>query len=235
MCRMRAGRARRMARVSKAVEVEKAAMGDVVAMRIAIYARAVITDQDAELQLRELRDYAGRRGFVVHREYVDRPSGHVRGRGRPSALDALMADARRHRFDCVLGWKLNHFALSLGTLVATLREFGEIGVGFISHTEAIDTTGPMGRMFHHVIGSFAEFEHDIFVEHVRAGLAKARADGTRLGRPVRDSTAQARVVALKNEGLSLRQIAHREHLSPEGVRKVLRRAHVGASPTSDPA
>ena len=137
-----------------------------------------------------------------------------------------MADARRRRFDCVLVWKYDRFARSLGALVAALQEFRDLGVDFISHTQAIDTTTPMGRLFFHVIGSFAEFEREVIVERVRAGLANARAKGKRLGRPVRDPGAQARVVALKGEGLSLRQIAARERLSPSGVRKMLKQAGI---------
>src|SRR4051794_14587308 len=203
-------------------------------MRVAIYARVSTGEQNPELQLRELRDYARRRGFAMHREYVDRVSGDVRRHRRAPAFDALMTDARRRRFDCVLVWKYDRFARSLGTLVSALQEFRDLGVDFISYTQAIDTTTPMGRLFFHVIGSFAEFERDMIVERVRAGLANARAKGKRLGRPVRDPGAPARVVALKGEGLSLRQIAARECLSPSGVRKMLKRAGVETAAASAP-
>src|SRR3954468_7240945 len=198
-------------------------------VRVAIYARVSTGEQNPEPQLRELRDYAERRGFIVHREYVDQASGDGRRRSRRApAFDELMADARRRRFDCVLVWKYDRFARSLGALVAALQEFHDLGVDFISHTQAIDTTTPMGRLFFHVIGSFAEFERDVIVERVRAGLANARAKGKRLGRPIQDPAAEARVLALKrNEGLSLRQIAAREGLSPSGVRKMLLRAEAG--------
>ena len=136
----------------------------------------------------------------MHREYVDQASGDVRRRQRAPEFDALMADARRRRFDCVLVWKYDRFARSLGALIAALQEFRDLGVDFISHTQAIDTTTPMGRLFFHVIGSFAEFEREVIVERVRAGLANARAKGTRLGRPVRDPGAQARVVAPQGRG-----------------------------------
>ncbi len=201
--------------------------------RVAIYARVSTTDQKPELQLRELRDYAAHRGFVVQREYVDQASGDARRRA--PEFDELMADARRRRFDCVLVWKYDRFARSLGALVAALQEFRDLGVDFISHTQAIDTTTPTGRLFFHVIGSFAEFERDVIVERVRAGLANARAKGKRLGRPVRDPGAQARVVALKGEGLSLRRIAARERLSPSGVRKMLRQAGVETAAVPAPA
>ncbi len=83
-------------------------------IQVAIYARVSTGEQNPELQLRELRDYAERRGFVVHREYVDQASGDVRRRQRAPEFDALMADARRRRFDCVLVWKYDRFARSLG-------------------------------------------------------------------------------------------------------------------------
>ncbi len=203
------------------------------AMRVAIYARVSTGEQNPELQLRELRDYAERRGFIAHREYVEKVTGDLRRRKRAPEFEAMMADARRRRFDCVLVWKYDRFARSLGALVAALQEFRDLGIDFISHTQAIDTTTPMGRLFFHVIGSFAEFERDVIVERVRAGLANARAKGKRLGRPVRDPAAEQRVLALKrDEGLSLRQIAAREGLSPSGVRKMLLRAEAAASPAA---
>jgi DNA invertase Pin-like site-specific DNA recombinase len=202
-------------------------------MRVAIYARVSTGEQNSELQLRELRDCAERRGFIIHREYVETVPGDVRRRKRAPEFEAMMADARRRRFDCVLVWKYDRFARSLGALVAALQEFRDLGIDFISHTQAIDTTTPMGRLFFHVIGSFAEFERDVIVERVRAGLANARAKGKRLGRPIQDPAAEQRVLALKrDEGLSLRQIAAREGLSPSGVRKMLLRAEAAASPAA---
>jgi DNA invertase Pin-like site-specific DNA recombinase len=100
--------------------------------RVAIYARVSTGEQSPELQLRELRDYAGHRGFAVHREYVDQASGDVRRRQRAPEFDALMADARRRRFDCVLVWKYDRFARSLGMLIAALQGFRDLGVDFIS-------------------------------------------------------------------------------------------------------
>ena len=195
-----------------------------MATRVAIYARVSTGEQSPEAQLRELRAYAAHRGFVVTREYVDQATGDVRRRRRAPEFEALMADARRRRFDCVLVWKYDRFARTLGALIGALQEFRDLGVDFISHTQAIDTTTPMGRLFFHVIGSFAEFERDVIVERVRAGLANARAKGKRLGRPIRDPDAAERVAALREKGMSLRAIAAAERLSASGVRKILMRS-----------
>lgn len=202
-------------------------------MRVAIYARVSTGEQNPEVQLRELRAYAEHRGFLVTREYVDQASGDVRRRRPAPEFDALMADARRRRFDCVLVWKYDRFARTLGALIAALQEFRDLGVDFISHTQAIDTTTPMGRLFFHVIGSFAEFEREVIVERVRAGLANARAKGKRLGRPVRDPKAAERVVALRANGMSLRVIAAAEGMSASGVRKMLLRTARPADPAED--
>ena len=194
-----------------------------MATRVAIYARVSTGEQSPEAQLRELRAYAALRGFAVTREYVDQASGDTRRRRRAPEFEALMQDARRRRFDCVLVWKYDRFARTLGVLIGALQEFRDLGVDFISHTQAIDTTTPMGRLFFHVIGSFAEFERDVIVERVRAGLANARAKGKRLGRPVKDPDAAGRVVAMRERGMSLRAIAAAEGLSASGVRKMLGR------------
>ncbi len=191
---------------------------------MAIYARISTGEQSAEAQPRELRAYTGHRGFQVTREYVDQASGDVRRRRRAPEFEASMADARRRRFDCVLVWKYDRFARTLGALIAALQQFRDLGIDFISHTQAIDTTTPMGRLFFHVIGSFAEFEREVIVERVKAGLANARAKGKRLGRPVMDPGAAGRVTVLRTGGMSLRAIAAAEGLSASGVRKMLLRA-----------
>lgn len=127
-----------------------------------------------------------------------------------------MADAAHRAFDCVLVWKYDRFARSLAVLVSALQQFSTLGIDFISYTQNIDTTTPMGRLFYHVIGSFAEFEREMIVERVRAGLANARAKGKSLGRP-KDRSAELRGVALREQGLSLREIANRENRSASGV------------------
>ena len=139
--------------------------------KVAIYARVSTADQNADSQLFALREYAERRGFAVHREYIDHVTGcvekrSIRGKVKDQAYQQLMADVRRRQVDCVLVWKYDRFARSLGVLIAALQEFGSLGVDFISFTQNIDTTTPMGRLFFHVIGSFAEFERELIVERV---------------------------------------------------------------------
>lgn len=140
-----------------------------------------------------------------------------------------MEDASRRSFDCVLVWKYDRFARSLSILVAALQQFSTLGIDFISYTQNIDTTTAMGRLFCHVIGSFSGFEREMIVERVRAGLANARAKGKSLGRP-KDQNTELRILALRKQGLSLREIALREERSASGVLQILRRAAMSGGP-----
>lgn len=198
-------------------------------IRAAIYARVSTNDQNPEAQLLALRSYVEQRGFVLYKEYVDHVTGDFAKRGKKrrskdKAYEELMADATKRLVDCVIVWKYDRFARSLSVLVTALEHFNKLGVDFISYTQNIDTTTPMGRLFYNVIGSFAEFEREIIVERVKAGLANARAKGVRLGRPEKDPTAAERITSLREEGLSLRQIGAKEELSAAGVLKILRRS-----------
>jgi DNA invertase Pin-like site-specific DNA recombinase len=205
--------------------------------QVAIYARVSTTDQSPDAQLLALREYAAQRGFEVFKEYIDYVTGSVeerraRRRVKDTAYQELMHDVGKRLVDCVIVWKYDRFARSLSVLISALQQFSALGVDFISYTQNIDTTTPMGRLFYHVIGSFAEFEREMIVERVRAGLRNARAKGKMLGRPERDRTARSRIVALRAKGLSLREIARREKRSPAGVLKILRRASGETGPTA---
>ena len=200
---------------------------------VAIYARVSTSEQNPEGQLLALREYADRRGFGVHKEYVDHVSGDTERRRSKRQNDRayreLMEDAHQRKFDCVLVWKYDRFARSLSILVAALQQFSALGIDVISYTQNIDTTTTMGRLFYHVIGSFAEFEREMILERVKAGLANARAKGKTLGRP-KDWSAESRIIALHKKGLSLRAIAQREHRSASRVLQILRRTGTTEGP-----
>jgi DNA invertase Pin-like site-specific DNA recombinase len=196
--------------------------------RVAIYARVSTADQNPEAQLVALREYASQRGFTTYKEYVDHVTGSHEDRGAErshadTAYRQLMEDVGKRAVDCVLVWKYDRLARSLGVLIAALQRFSSLGVDFISYTQNIDTTTPMGRLFYHIIGSFAEFEREMIVERVRAGLNNAKAKGKILGRPLKDQTASPRIVALRAQGMSLREIARREKRSASGILQILRR------------
>jgi DNA invertase Pin-like site-specific DNA recombinase len=179
-----------------------------VARRAALYARVSTHEkgQDPETQLRQLREYAGRRGFVVVGEYVDVGSG--RSEERPE-YKRLLTDARRRRLDVVLVWRYDRFARSTQALITALKEFQALGVDFISYQEAVDTTTPQGEMVYGFLASIAQFESALISERVKAGMARAKAEGKRVSRPRIPQTTQREIAALHAEGVPINQIAKR--------------------------
>ena len=173
--------------------------------RVAVYSRVSTNHgQDPELQLRELREYAEARGLTIIQEYTD--VGFSGSKDSRPALNQLMADARRRRFDSVLVWKLDRFGRSLRHLVNALAELEAIGLTFISLRDNLDLSTPSGRLMFQIIGAMAEFERSLIQERVKAGLRNARAKGKKLGRP-RASVDENQIEALRDSGASWRAIA----------------------------
>jgi len=187
--------------------------------RVGLYARVSTLDgQTTETQLRELRVFAERKGFQVVREYVDEGVSGVK-QSRP-ALDELMRDARMGLLDVVVVWRFDRFSRSVLHLVQSLEEFRALQVDFVSLSEAIDTSTPMGRMIFTITGAFAEFERNVIRERVVAGMGRARAEGKHLGRP-RRIFDRDRAKELKASGMSLRQIAEELGVGKDTVRAAL--------------
>ena len=175
---------------------------------VALYARVSTLhgQQDPEMQLSELREYASRRGLIIYQEYVDHGvSGSKESR---PALNQLMLDARRCRFDAVLVWKIDRFGRSLKHLVNSLADLSAYGIAFISLRDNLDLSTPSGRLMFQIIGAMAEFERALIQERVKAGLRNAKAKGKQIGRPavIIDSS---KVLALRDQGLSWRAISDR--------------------------
>jgi DNA invertase Pin-like site-specific DNA recombinase len=156
------------------------------------------------MQLTELREYASRRGWAVAGEYVD--EGVSGSKDSRPALNRLMADAHRRRFDIVACWKVDRFGRSLKHLVNALADLDSYGVAFVSLRDNLDLSTPTGRLMFQIIGAMAEFELSLTKERVKCGLVNARANGKRLGRP-RRVTDGDRILQMKAEGASLREIA----------------------------
>jgi DNA invertase Pin-like site-specific DNA recombinase len=172
--------------------------------QVALYARvSTLNNQDPEMQLSELREYAGRRGWQIVEEFTDQGVSGCK-ESRP-ALNRMMADACRRRFDAILVWKIDRFGRSLKHLVNALAELAALGVAFISLRDNLDLSTPSGRLTFQIIGAMAEFERALIQERVRAGLRNARNKGTRLGRP-RVIVDASRIASLREQGHSWSQI-----------------------------
>ena len=188
--------------------------------RIAIYARVSTSGgQSVDMQLLDLRELAKRRDFDLIGEYCDEGiSGSKESR---PALDALLRDARRRKFDAVLVWKLDRLGRSLVHLVRLLQDLRAIGVELISFSEGLDFTTTTGKLLYQVISAFAEFERDCIRERVTAGLRNARAKGKCLGRP-RVVVDAPRIGVLRAKGRSWSEITAETGISKGTAQRAFR-------------
>jgi len=188
--------------------------------RVALYARVSTTEQSTDSQLLDLRRYVRERGWDTFREYVDEGISGTKD-SRP-ALNELMNDAKKRRFDVVLVWRFDRFARSTKHLILALEEFKNLGIDFVSFQENIDTSSPLGSAIFTIISAVAQLERDIIAERVKAGLRRARENGKKLGRP-KVQVDREHVLRLKSQGLSLRKIATRLGVSRTTVSDILSR------------
>jgi DNA invertase Pin-like site-specific DNA recombinase len=161
--------------------------------------------------------YIRDRGWKVVSRVKDVGSGAKERPGRESLLRA----ARRREVDVVVVWRLDRWGRSLPDLVVTLRELTDLGVGFVSRTEALDLTTPTGRALTGMLAVFAEFEREILRERVRAGIARARKEGRPHGRPRTASLKGEAVRRLKAERVSHAEIARRLGIGRTSVRRIV--------------
>ena len=187
-------------------------------LRAALYARVSTHDQQTlPMQNRAMREYAARRSWIIVMQVKEVGSGATQRQMREKLIEA----ARRREIDVVLVWRLDRWGRSVTDLLATLEELEHLGVGFVSLTEALDLTTPAGRAMAGLLAVFAEFEREILRERVRAGLAHARENGKRLGRPLTAALQSDQVRKLRRSGLSKSEIARSLDIGRTSVRRIL--------------
>jgi DNA invertase Pin-like site-specific DNA recombinase len=187
--------------------------------RAGLYARVSTNDQQTlPMQSRALREYAARRGWAISVQVREVGSGAATKR---EAREKLLEAARRREIHVVLVWRLDRWGRSVTDLLATLQELEHLGVGFVSLTEALDLTTPAGRAMAGLLAVFAEFEREILRERTRAGLAHARENGKRLGRPATAVIHAAEIRRLHRAGISKSEIARQVRIGGTSVRRIL--------------
>ncbi len=188
-------------------------------MRVGLYARVSTYDQQTlPLQMQAMQRYVQTRGWNVVIAVEEVGSGVLM---RPQR-ERLLKAARRREVDAILVWRLDRWGRSLPDLLTTLQELTALGVGFISLTEALDLTTPMGRAMAGMLAVFAEFERDILRERVKAGIAQARKEGKPHGRPRTIAHQQERIQELYRQGMNKAQIARELGVARTSVRRLLR-------------
>lgn len=191
-------------------------------MKVALYARISTFDkgQNLETQLIPLREYVERRWRSIYKEFTDTISGSKEKR---PWLNKLMNEAHKRKFDCIVVFRFDRMGRSTKHLLWLLDTFTHLGIDFVSYNENIDSSTPSGKLMFTMITAFAEFERSIIAERVRAWLARAKAQGKKLGRPKKkiSYTVVSKVKDLRGKWMSIRKIANTLSIKKNQVEKIL--------------
>jgi DNA invertase Pin-like site-specific DNA recombinase len=191
--------------------------------RVALYLRvSTLNGQTTENQQRELEAVAARSGWRIVRVFEDNGISGVKGRDRRPALDALLKAATRREFDLIAAWSVDRLGRSLQHLVQLFAELQALGVDLYLHQQHVDSSTPSGRALLQMSAVFAEFERAMLLERTRAGLARARAQGKRIGRPRARGATDKRIRELRAQGLGMVAIAKKLRCGGGTVQRVLR-------------
>jgi DNA invertase Pin-like site-specific DNA recombinase len=188
----------------------------------AIYARVSTDSQTIENQIRELRQIAERRGWEVVEVYTDAGISGAKGRAQRPGLDRMLKDASRRKFDIVMSWAIDRLGRSLIDLLGTIQHLEAVGVDLFLDQQAIDTTTPMGKLVFQVTGAFAEFERSMIRQRVKAGLKRAVAQGTKLGRPKVDAMLERKAQTQLEKGVGILKVAKSLGLGTGTVQRIKR-------------
>lgn len=199
--------------------------------KCAIYARVSTPDQHVETQLLQLRELAARRGLDIVAVFTDCISG---SKARRPGLDALLKDAHRGKFSVVLVAAFDRLARSTKHFLQLIDEFEDLDIEFVSAREAIDTSGPMGRMFVTLLGSIAELERSFIVERIKLGMKRRKQMGLPLGRQPLDIDHDA-LVQDRLMGMSLTNVAKKYGVSRASVVRFVREAQRREDVTAFPS
>jgi len=189
--------------------------------RVAIYLRVSTSKQDTEDQLRELSAVADRSGWEIWKVYEDAGISGAKGRDKRPGLDAMLRAVNAREFDMVAAWSVDRLGRSLTDLLGILQSLHEKGVDLFLHQQGLDTSTTAGKAMFQMLGVFAEFERGIIRERVNAGLARAKANGTKLGRRSVKPSVEACIRQLRAEGMGILKIGRTLGVGTSVVQRVI--------------
>lgn len=190
-------------------------------MKVAVYVRVSTNEQTTENQIRELTEWADRAGHEVVAIYDDNGISGAKGREYRKEFDKLLRGAVRREFDLVAAWSVDRLGRSLQDLVSFLQELHGAGVDLYLHQQALDTTTPSGKAMFQMMGVFAEFERSMISERVKSGLARAKSNGKKLGRPMTSSDKEAQILKLRSKGMGILRIGKELGVGTSVVQRVV--------------
>src|SRR5438874_5336695 len=189
--------------------------------RVAIYLRVSTSKQDTDNQRRELELVAKRSGWQVVKVFEDAGISGAKGRDKRPGLDAMLKAVNAREFDLVASWSVDRLGRSLTDLLNILQCLHDKGVDLFLHQQGLDTSTTAGKAMFQMLGVFAEFERGIIRERVNAGLARARANGTKLGRRPVKASVEERIHKLRKAGMGMLKIGREIGVGTSVVQRVL--------------
>jgi DNA invertase Pin-like site-specific DNA recombinase len=189
--------------------------------RVAIYLRVSTSKQDTDNQRRELEVVAARSGWDVVKVYEDAGISGAKGRDKRPGLDAMLKAVNAKEFDMVAAWSVDRLGRSLTDLLAILQGLHDKGVDLFLHQQGLDTSTTAGRAMYQLLGVFAEFERGIICERINAGLARAKENGTKLGRRSVRPSVEARIRELRGAGMGILKIGRTVGVGTSVVQRVV--------------
>ena len=190
--------------------------------KVAIYSRVSTLDQTIDNQLLELRDHCSKMGWEIVKEYADEGLSGTLLRDKRPALNSLIKDAYRKKFDSVVCWDISRIGRSMKELVLFLSDMKDRDIGICSVRQGFDTSTTMGEMMFQFVGILSSWEREMIRERTLAGLDRARSEGKTLGRKkVITDEITSKIVKLRSIGRSIRDIASEVGVSRGTVSNVL--------------
>jgi DNA invertase Pin-like site-specific DNA recombinase len=202
-------------------------MGDSKMKRAVLYLRVSTIDQTTANQERELREIAARMGCEIVKVYKDHGISGAKGKDKRPAFNALHKAAARREFDVVMAWSIDRLGRSLQDLIAFLSELHALGIDLFLHQQGLDTATPAGKAMFQMLGVFAEFERAMIQERVRAGLARAKSEGKRLGRPTIPAKVESAIKATLAKGTGMIKAAKLHSVGVGTVQRISRELAAG--------
>ena len=190
--------------------------------RVAIYTRVSTSKQETNNQRRELEAVAKRSGWEVVKVYEDAGISGAKGRDKRPALDAMLKAANAREFELLAAWSVDRLGRSLTDLLSILQALHDKRVDLFLHQQGLDTSTSAGRAMFQMLGVFAEFERGIIRERVNAGLARARANGVKLGRRRVKPSVEARILELRDKGHGIHIIRKKLNIGTSVVQRVFK-------------
>ena len=191
--------------------------------KVVIYARVSTLDQTVDNQLIELRDHCSKMGWEIVKEYTDKGLSGTLSREKRPALNAMIKDGYRKKFDTVICWDISRIGRSMKELIMFLSDMKDRGIGICSDRQGFDTSTSMGEIMFQFVGILSSWEREMIRERTLAGLERAKSEGKTLGRKkVTDKVITGQIIELRNDKKSIREIASEVGVSRGTVSNVLK-------------